>query len=796
MILHAVTLTNFRQHQNSTVFFERGLTGLLGSNGSGKSTILEAVGWGFFGAEAVRSTMSTVKWQGAPKTQKAQVSVHFTVAGVSYLLTRTEDSAKVEAVEVFDGYEIVDSNTVAATPKEVSAFMQGLLGLTFREFSATYLAAQKDVMHLQTLGPEDRRRFMLRVLGAERMEKAVKDARASANALRDAALLARADVGQREPLVEEVVQARLAVRDGEAAHEIRVKYAEARTAEAREAWAAAQRSAEKHEQHQRLTRELSQAKNDLAQAGRDAERLRAEIEECEGAASRAGELALQAASLPALRAEHAQQVQARADARLREELRASLRLAEDEHRYQHTVVQAYDAAAHQQVGQYLAEAEAALREEQQERQERRAEIQAAITAALEQHKVLRERTEALEGAEDATCPTCRRALGDTLREVVGAMKQELLEIGARGAWLREELDAVQPGVVERATEANVHSLATQHAKLDIQQADAARATESLPALQRRIDEAAERLASMSEVSFDAGLLAALTNHIVALEAVEREAAGERARASRVDGLLASAVDTEARALTAAQDEARASVGLRELAFDPDAHAALERQAEDARQAREEARAALARAEAALESARERESRAVAALEKHDADAEAVGLLEQEHRTEARAAERLAALKTGFVQTIRPELEHLVSGFVATLTDGRYESAAIDEDFGVKLYRGGIAVDVASGGEEDVVAIALRLATSLMIAERSGHALQCVILDEPFGSLDAVRRRNVLELLTHRLRGLFEQVIVISHFEDVEQAVEHAVVLEYDDARATSTVRTLSLAGVA
>lgn len=796
MILHCVTLTNFRQHRNTTVEFGRGLTGLLGSNGSGKSTILEAVGWGFFGAEAVRSTMSTVKWQGAPKTQKAQVSVHFTVAGVSYLLTRTEDSAKVEAVEVFDGYEIVDSNTVAATPKEVSAFMQGLLGLTFREFSATYLAAQKDVMHLQTLGPEDRRRFMLRVLGAERMEKAVKDARASANARKDAALLARADVGQREPLVEEVVHARLTVRDGEAAHEIRVKYAEARTVEAREAWAVAQRSAEKHEQHQRLTGELSQAKYDIAQAGRDAERLRAEIEECEGAATRAGELALQAAELPALRAEHAQQVQARADSLLREELRASLHLAEDEHRYQHTVARAYDAAAHQQVREYLAEAEEALRAAQQKRTQRRAELQAGITAALEQHSVLRDRIATLEAAPDATCPTCRRALGASLGEVVEAMKHELAEVQARGLLLREELAAVQESAAERAMADRVHDLATQRAKLDVQQADAARATEALPALQRRIDEAAERLASMSEVSFDPKLLDVLAARIKVLEAVEREAAGERARASRVDGLRAALLEAMGREEGAVLGESHAGVALAELAFDAEAHAALARQAEEARQAREEARAALARAEAALESARERESRAVAALEKHDADAEAVALLEQEHRTEARAAERLAALKTGFVQTIRPELEHLVSGFVATLTDGRYESAAIDEDFGVKLYRGGIAVDVASGGEEDVVAIALRLATSLMIAERSGHALQCVILDEPFGSLDAVRRRNVLELLTHRLRGLFEQVIVISHFEDVEQAVEHAVVLEYDDARATSTVRVLSLAEAA
>src|SRR5690606_10057427 len=99
-----------------------------------------------------------------------------------------------------------------------------------------------------------------------------------------------------------------------------------------------------------------------------------------------------------------------------------------------------------------------------------------------------------------------------------------------------------------------------------------------------------------------------------------------------------------------------------------------------------------------------------------------------------------------------------------LTDGRYEAVTISEDFSCTLHRDGVPVEVISGGEEDVVAVAMRLATSQMIAERAGHPLSLLILDEVFGSLDDVRRANALALF-RRLRGIFEQILLISHIPE-------------------------------
>jgi len=84
-------------------------------------------------------------------------------------------------------------------------------------------------------------------------------------------------------------------------------------------------------------------------------------------------------------------------------------------------------------------------------------------------------------------------------------------------------------------------------------------------------------------------------------------------------------------------------------------------------------------------------------------------------------------------------------------------------------------------------LAMRLALSQMIAERAGHPLSLLILDEPYGSLDKTRRANVLNLI-RMLRDVFRQVIVISHVDETRDAVDHVVELVYDEGAGRTRVR--------
>ncbi len=80
----------------------------------------------------------------------------------------------------------------------------------------------------------------------------------------------------------------------------------------------------------------------------------------------------------------------------------------------------------------------------------------------------------------------------------------------------------------------------------------------------------------------------------------------------------------------------------------------------------------------------------------------------------------------------------------------------------------------SGGEEDLANLCLRIAISQVVAERGGATpMNIIVLDEIFGSQDATRKSNILRSLKS-LSDQFRQVILVTHVEDVKDALPYAL----------------------
>ena len=131
-------------------------------------------------------------------------------------------------------------------------------------------------------------------------------------------------------------------------------------------------------------------------------------------------------------------------------------------------------------------------------------------------------------------------------------------------------------------------------------------------------------------------------------------------------------------------------------------------------------------------------------------------------------------------SIRPRLSELAGEYLTELSDGRYAAVEIGEDFAPTVLEDDLPKATISGGEEDILNLCVRLALSQMLAERAGHQFSLLVLDEIFGSLDEQRRMNVLALL-ERLSARFEQILVISHFEEIKEGVHQAIFVNYDES---------------
>lgn len=132
-----------------------------------------------------------------------------------------------------------------------------------------------------------------------------------------------------------------------------------------------------------------------------------------------------------------------------------------------------------------------------------------------------------------------------------------------------------------------------------------------------------------------------------------------------------------------------------------------------------------------------------------------------------------------LQVVRDRIEEEAGRVLAEITDGRYGTVMLDDDFTVLVHDMGddYPADRFSGGEQDDIAIALRIALSRFLAEvNEVHDSTFLIFDEIFGSQDEGRRNNLLRALRTQ-EAHFPQILLISHITEVQDEFSTTLMVE-------------------
>jgi exonuclease SbcC len=134
-----------------------------------------------------------------------------------------------------------------------------------------------------------------------------------------------------------------------------------------------------------------------------------------------------------------------------------------------------------------------------------------------------------------------------------------------------------------------------------------------------------------------------------------------------------------------------------------------------------------------------------------------------------------------MQVVRARLETEVSTIIEEITGGKYDQVLIDEDFNLLVRENDreYTVDRFSGGEQDDIAVALRIALSRYLAElHHVHESTLLIFDEIFGSQDEERRANLLTALRSQ-ESRFPQILLISHIAEIQGEFENTLMVQGD-----------------
>ena len=65
MHLKSIRLENYRKYKDQCIEFPTGIIGIVGRNGAGKSSLIEAIGWCLYGTQAARTNADQIRTTGA-----------------------------------------------------------------------------------------------------------------------------------------------------------------------------------------------------------------------------------------------------------------------------------------------------------------------------------------------------------------------------------------------------------------------------------------------------------------------------------------------------------------------------------------------------------------------------------------------------------------------------------------------------------------------------------------------------------------------------------------------------------
>ncbi|PKL68499.1 MAG: hypothetical protein CVV30_11365 [Methanomicrobiales archaeon HGW-Methanomicrobiales-1] len=799
MILDRLILKNFKRFRNEEICFKDGITGILGNNGTGKSSLVTAIFFALYGVQATGIAADYVVSSFASPKDKCEVRLEFRIGGDMYTVVRTFRKGKTVT---HDATIHRNGKLMATGVSQVETEVRRTLGMGPVDFKNTIYAGQKDLLTLLETTPGKRKEWFLRALGIDFLntesQKVLKeqiDEKAGELQRREGELKAMAGRQSEEEFA--ALQASIT-----SFHATIAEHGKARglhRAKRAQLDAELKVLAEKKTAYARLLQQQQTLQRERDADTQQAKKLEASLalladEEAEyhRIETAAGSYAEVRQRLDALREKKAEHLRFTSELRHTTEQVADLAARAEKQR---TLIRGLDGDAEKRT-EFIAKVRAGLGagpEIADDRLEgtlsyRLAEIhQRTGTLAAQQirykeerEKILADRKTIQAAGADGTCPLCRQKLGEhfgSLDKEFDAKLQELSEKAVADLERQEKLakeksiiEALKPALDQCRTlaekcrqkpayEEELAGLVADHAKRTAEQQaitesiaklgynEAAclsgeREAAEVQKLQLRFTELGKKIGQGIEAKKQ---LAALTGKIAERNA-ELTKLGEEIQAAAFDPAEA----TKAEATVTATDAALRNVeivianAIKDLRFTEEKIADYKKAAEQI--------AGLQQQATALR--------------------DEIDLLKL---TRTLIAEYVVYL----MQVVRSRLEGEVSHIISEITGGRYEQVLLDEDFNllVRDVDDDYAIDRFSGGEQDDIAVALRIALSRYLAElHQVHESTFLIFDEIFGSQDEERRTNLLTALRTQ-ESRFPQILLISHIGEMQGEFANTLMIE-------------------
>lgn len=786
-VLKSIEVKNWKTFTEATLNVEnKGLTGIVGQNGSGKSSFVDAILWCLYGARPRDVTNAALRRRKSdPVHDDTSVRVTFTHAGQTVEVFRDMKTKRhsVSATVFLDGKEV----TIATGGTAVD-WVTKRLGMDADGFRTAVVVPQKELDTLVDARPAPRREHIEKLAGIEALNLAVKQAREQENTLAKQVKVlpgSAEDIERAEAVLEEFVDE---VHDND-------QKLENATREVKEV----------EQEIEAVNQQSSSARTRLKEAGALYESITALKHNVDLSKSQVRELTSQISSIEgdvegidvSQRKELESQYKevntefnqinndlAVHQSELSNAQRNVSRIEQNIAEYKHHV--ASETEHVRQVQEYLANNPSVeeLTNQAKGYADEISETKGVVSSKTALISDLKESIRLISHEhEGATCPTCHTELKEPQKLVeqfkvnIEAAQAEIESAKSRNRIANANFDKLtslrnEVASMQNTLEGRKEGLVKRQAALEAEEA--------------LLTDAQKVLEGFSD--FD---VAKAREDVARLDRRKREIISEGEKIAGAEKALARKAELEQRK-TELENQMVPNLekieSLRDRLDDYGDLAFLEMEVNNFDETINTLRGDYSRLYTAmkdLETSKaalaERVNSAKANLEREEnlfaSKKTALAKLEEK----SAVSDLLDEYRKERIARIAPELSATATDLISQMTNGRFIEVIVYDDFATGVIKSDgmeYAVAELSGGEKSIVALALRIAIgSLITGENAG----LLWLDEVLPAQDKERRDAILNVL----RSLpIQQIVMINHTHEAEDVVDRVVKISYDGEGST------------
>jgi len=798
MILKTLTLNNFKQYTNLELDFREGLVGIVGRNGSGKSSLFEAVLLCLFGSTSSEKGFYKSSW--AKDAEAVALELSFEIQLKHYRIRREfRGKALAHQATLYD----YDDQLIASGATPVNQEVARLIGMDKDAFTRSIFSGQKELGIISGTTGEDRKRMVRKMVGLDKLDHIQKVVREDKNTTKKQIQGQEALVLDKETLKAKKEQLKSLDKESKAIDKELAK--QQKELEKSEKLYLKEKQnfeseGEKYRQFTQLDGErikyaellvnLTERKKEanlrqvqLLKVEKEAEQQRPLIVKYEQKKKELAELEILREQQ--IKLESLNQLEDRLNQELTQlagqvrELQAAASQKEAKQTQAQTLTQ--------QIEQHR------LKIEQEDKKynelvSRRGELQGRIKERQQRIAKIEEL------GRDAQCPTCLQPLVNSYDETLGRLQAEIEAYENQAIKeLHKEIETAEKLREISKTQMRQFQEQFQHLQADLRVIEA---QEKELAEQQNIGKAKKeerqairnQIEGLGKIAFDLAVYQKIKDQVQAEEADFIAFRAKEQELAQRPELLQQIAELEERMVKGQALLKEREQQIKVLKFTTEKYAAAQKNRNEAEQQRDIARLAVNEQTNTLHRLQSDANGIRQVLEQDQQNRQTI----ENQRIELEQLETLDGIFSNFkgyiLNKVKPTIAQHASQLFQQITKGRYEAIEVDDNFEFQILEDGAFYPIQrfSGGEVDLANLCLRIGISKAIAELSGSqsATQFLGFDEIFGSQDEERRFEIL-LALDLLKEQYRQIYIISHIHAVKEHFPN--ILEVSKGEAGSEV---------